>query len=123
MDDDFAFLVGDFDGCAFLGADIAEWPSKKALVEMFRADGYRVSEGQYLVSLDDFDRFVFKELVGPPRPGRIDADNLSEEALIAFSQRVSRTLTKAGVRHRFEIYPAAENADMVAYFHYDWPKE
>ncbi|WP_375186157.1 hypothetical protein [Pseudooceanicola sp.] len=103
-----------------LAAEIIKWPSKAELVLMFEADGYAVTEGRYSVRLKDFDHFAFRELGGDISQGCITADHTSTEELIAFSTRVSKTLSKAGVKHRFEIYN--EKEELAAYLHYDWPQ-
>lgn len=88
---------------------------------MFKNDGYQVREGRFSVRLVDFPEFVFRELGGDLGPGCVTADDESTEALVAFSERVSKTLAKAGVKHRFEIYTATDT--LTAYSHHDWPED
>ena len=109
-----------YDDPLFSGG-IDNWPSQSALAEIFRSDGYLVDEGKYSIRLGDFGHFVFRELGGDLGPGKITAESDSTEDLIAFSRRVSGTLAKAGIRHRFEIYSGAD--ELVAYMHWDWPKD
>lgn len=106
---------------AILSAEISGWPSKSDLANMLRADGYSVVEGKYSIRLEDFSHFVFQELGEPAGAGCISADDASVEALIACSSRVSKTLAKAGIRHRFEVYDGDEV--LAAYFHHAWPKD
>ena len=109
------------DDYALLAAEISNWPSKADLVKMFEAEGYAVYEGRYSVRLKDFDHFAFQELGGDLGPGCITADHPSVEAFVAICERVSQTLGKNGIRHRFEVYSGEE--DLAAYLHHDWPKD
>lgn len=106
---------------ATLASEISKWPSKAELVNMFGSDGYAVIEGKYSVRLDDFDHFVFRELGGDLGPGCITADHASTEELVSTCERVSQTLAKAGVKHRFEVY--SEKEELAAYIHHNWPKD
>ena len=106
---------------ATLAAEITKWPSKAELIDIFRDDGFVVSEGRYSVILADFDHFAFRELGGDLGTGCVTADHPSIEELVTFSGRVSQTLAKSGIRHRFEVY--SEKEDLAAYFHHDWPKD
>jgi hypothetical protein len=101
--------------------ELENWPSNSTLAEIFRSEGYLVTEGKYSVSLDDFSHFVFRELGSELGSGTITAESDSTEDLIAFSHRVSRTLANAGIKHRFEIYSEAD--DLIAYIDHDWPKD
>ncbi|WP_374635125.1 hypothetical protein [Paracoccus sp. (in: a-proteobacteria)] len=97
------------------------WPSPDALAQIFLSEGYRVRQGRYSISLDDFEHFEFRELGGDLGPGSISAESASAKALTGFAGRVSQTLAKAGIRHRFEIYSATD--ELIAYLHHDWPKD
>lgn len=110
MDDEYSHLA----------AQISKWPSKSNLANIFRADGYAVTEGSFSVRLIDFDHFVFRELGGDLGSGCVTADHSSTEELVAFCGRVSKTLGNAGVRHRFEVYSSDD--ELTAYMHHDWPK-
>ena len=105
---------------ATLAAEISDWPTKTELVSIFRSDGYAVNEGRYSIRLEDFDHFSFQELGQDLSEGCITADGEVEE-LITFSKRVSATLAKAGVKHRFEVY--SESDELAAYIHHEWPKD
>jgi hypothetical protein len=109
------------DKYAFISAQIDKWPSKNKLANIFKSDGFEVTEGKYSIRLEDFEHFVFRDLGGDLSSGCITADHESAKELVDFSGRVSQTLGKAGVRHRFEVY--SENEELVAYMHYDWPKD
>ena len=106
---------------AIMAAEIDNWPTKSALAEMFRSEGYAVTQGRFSVRLTDFDNFVFRELGGDLQSGSISADSESTDRLIAFASRVSETLKIHSVRHRFEVY--SEIGEMAAYLHHDWPRE
>ncbi len=109
------------DEYALLSASISKWPSKTELANMFKLDGFAITEGTYSIRLNDFDHFVFRELSHDSSTGCITADHKSSEELVAFSGRVSKTLAKSGVRHRFEVY--SEKEELVSYMHHDWPKD
>ena len=109
------------DDCPGFAGELANWPSKAALAQIFRSDGYQICEGRYSIRLEDFEHFEFRELGGDLGPGAVSAESTSTQALTTFAGRVSRTLAKAGIRHRFEIYSATDA--LVAYLHHDWPKD
>jgi len=114
-------LKSDKNEFAILYAGISNWPTKAELIRIFRSDGYAVKEGKYSVRLKDFDHFAFQELGQDISPGIITADHESVEELISFSERVSATLAKAGIRHRFEVY--SETEELAAYIHHGWPED
>lgn len=107
--------------CATLAAEIFNWPSKAQLKCIFENDGYMVREGKYSISLGEVDQFVFRTLENDLNSGTISADHTSMKELVAFAGRVSRTLAKAKVKHRFEVYSV--EGKLVAYVHHDWPKD
>ena len=49
----------------------------------------------------------------------IDADAGSLEEMMRDTKRVSDALARAGIRHRFGLYDAADA--MVGYLHHNWP--
>ncbi|SMX22499.1 hypothetical protein BOA8489_00596 [Boseongicola aestuarii] len=100
--------------------ELDRWPSKSALAEMFKSDGYQVQEGRFAIRLKDFDSFAFRELEGDMGPGVVTAESDSAEELIVFLRRVSQTLADADVRHRFEVYSGTDK--LIAYIHHEWPK-
>ena len=101
------------DDCPGFAGELDDWPSKAALAQ--------ICEGRYSIRLEDFEHFEFRELGGDLGPGAVTAESTSAQALTAFVGRVSRTLAKAGIRHRFEIYSASDA--LIAYLHHDWPKD
>jgi hypothetical protein len=52
---------------------------------------------------------------------QICADADSPEAMLRDGALVSNALTRAAVRHRFEVYEEGHR-EMVGYLHYDWPR-
>ena len=105
---------------AYVAAELAYWPPKSELARLFRRAGLKICEGRFSIRLEEFDRFSFEALGGDSAPS-VDADSRSAAALIAFSQRVSRILAEADLRHRFEIYRGDHKPDLIAYMHHGWP--
>ncbi|MGB0901416.1 hypothetical protein [Halocynthiibacter sp.] len=110
MNDEYAVVAGQIENC----------PSKDELAQVLLSAGYEAYVGRYSIRLEEFDRFSFQELGSDPRTPYIDANHRNVSELIAFSQRVSRTLADAHIKHVFEIYDA--NEELAAYLHHNWPK-
>lgn len=106
---------------ATLAAQIFNWPTKAELVSIFRSDRYAVKEGKYSIVLEDFGHFAFRELGQDLGEGCISAYHESVEELTIFSKRVSATLARVGIKHRFEVY--SNMSELAAYFHHEWPKD
>ncbi len=106
---------------ATLAAELDSWPAKKSLMDLLTSDGFDVAEGKFSIRLNDFEHFVFRELDGGIRSGSITADHVSTRELVDFSHRVSHTLAKGNIRHRFEVYSG--EGELAAYIHHDWPKD
>ncbi len=104
---------------AYLCGEIEKWPSKEALATLLRQAGLKIIVGQYSVRVDDCSHFSFESFgfsVGPA----ISADADDARAMLDDGGKVSRALTIAGLRHRFEIYEH-DGADLVGYLHHNWP--
>jgi hypothetical protein len=103
--------------CPKLFGELGPWPRRTKLTAALIAGGFTVSAGRYAVRIRDLSHFVFDDY-GTKQPV-IDADADSVEEMLRDGARVSAALTKAGMRHRFEVY----DADRVlrGYFHHLWP--
>lgn len=107
------------DMTAVLSGQCSPWPSKEALLHHLRNGGLRVSEGRYSVRVEECEHFVFQHLGGDITDPTIDADAESSERLYRDACLVSSALTKAGIKHRFEVYDS--NDSLVHYLHFEWP--
>jgi hypothetical protein len=106
---------------ASLAAELDIWPTKKSLMDLLTSDGFDVAEGKYSIRLKGFEHFIFRELDGDLGAGSITADHVSTKELVDFSRRVSQTLAKGNIKHRFEVYSGG--GELAAYLHHDWPKD
>ena len=86
---------------------------------ILRSGGLRIQAGQYSVRVEDCSHFVFQEYGGDLGDPSIDADADTVSDMIREGQLVSDVLSRAGFKHRFEIYDDC-NA-LAGYLHYDWP--
>ena len=106
---------------AGISAEIENWPNKNQLCQILESADLTLNVGKYAIRITDFDHFVFRELGGDLSPPCITADAESADELIRQSSIVSEALSIAEVRHRFEVYDG--NDELVAYHHYNWPKD
>ena len=102
------------DDPAILAGDVADWPSKSATVSLLQAAGLTAEVGRYSVRIRDFSHFAFQEYGGD-----LGGPTIEAEALVHDARVVSDALTRAGVRHRFEVYDVERV--LQAYVHHDWP--
>jgi hypothetical protein len=105
---------------AILAADIFNWPSKTQLKHILEADGYEVTEWMCSQSLGEMGYFVFRAMEDDSNSGVISAEHATINEFVAFTPRVSRTLTKANIEHRFDLY--SDKGELIAYLHHDWPQ-
>ncbi|GGE59878.1 hypothetical protein GCM10007421_38200 [Halopseudomonas oceani] len=106
---------------AGLSGEIENWPSKDEMCQILEAANLSLNVGEYAIRIQGFDHFVFREFGGDLGAPCITADEESAEELIRQSSIVSKALTVAGLRHRFEVYDG--NDELVAYHHHNWPKD
>ena len=106
---------------AGISAEIENWPSKDEMCRILKAANLSLNVGKYAIRINGFDHFVFREFGGDIDSPCITADAESAEELVMQSSTVSNALSVAGVKHRFEVYDG--NDELVAYHHYNWPKE
>lgn len=107
------------DSSAHIDGDLAQWPSKERMAQILRDAGLKIYVGTYSIRVEDCSHFVFQEYGGDLGNPTIDADADSPEDMLREGELVSNALAKAGIIHRFEIYPQRDG--MVAYLHYNWP--
>ena len=107
------------DDPAILAGDVADWPSKSATLSLLQAAGLTAEVGRYSVRIRDFSHFAFQEYGGDLGGPTIEAEAPSVEALVHDARVVSDALTRAGVRHRFEVYDVGRA--LQAYVHHDCP--
>lgn len=104
---------------AVLGSQIDGWPSKEEMCHLLKSANLNLNIGKYSIRIADFDHFVFREYGGDLGGPCITADAEAVEELERQSKMVSEALSKAGIRHRFEVYDGKD--ELVAYFHHKWP--
>ena len=89
------------------------------MAAILRDAGLTVAVGRYSVRVEDCSHFLFQNYGGDLGEPTIDADAESLEEMMRDGTLVSDALARAGIRHRFELYDAADA--MVGYLHHDWP--
>ncbi len=107
------------DASVNIAGELSTWPDKDRMATILRNAGLRVYVGRYSIRVEDCARFVFQEYGGDLGDPSIDADAGSLEEMMRDGKLVSDALARAGIRHRFELYNAAN--EMVGYLHHDWP--
>jgi hypothetical protein len=74
--------------------------------------------GQYLIVRADHDaRITFEKITATEF--LLAGEASTKEGLAVICQQVSAVLSKAQLRHRLELYDAADT--LYQYLHYDWP--
>ena len=109
------------DNSCGLSGQLEKWPTKNGLAELLISCGVKVNVGQYSIRLQEFDHFVFQEYDYNGSTPSIDADAETKEQMLKEASLVSNCLSKAKLRHRFEVYDG--NDELVGYYHYEWPNE
>ena len=107
------------DDCTICG-ECDPWPTKEGMASLLNASGIQANFGAYSVRLLECCGITFECYGGDLGNPQIQAHPASAEELINAANRVSRALSAAGVRHRFEIYNATEK--LVGYVHHKWPQ-
>lgn len=107
------------DASVHIAGELSTWPDKHGMAAILRDAGLRVYVGRYSVRVEDCSHFVFQELGGDLGEPSIDADAASLDEMMRDGKLVSDALARAGIRHRFELYDAAN--EMVGYLHHGWP--
>jgi hypothetical protein len=104
---------------AHIAGQVAVWPTKDRMAMIIRDAGLRVHVGWYSVRVEDCSHFVFQEYGGDLGEPSIDADADSVDDMMREGRLVSEALSRAGVKHRFEIYDDGNR--LAGYLHHDWP--
>ena len=104
-----------------LSGQLEKWPTKIEMAELLISCGLPVIVGKYSLRLQEFDHFVFQEYDSSGNSPSIDADAETKEQMLKEANLVSKCLSKAKIRHRFEVYDG--NEKLVGYYHYEWPNE
>jgi hypothetical protein len=93
------------------------WPTKDRMAAILRANGLRVHVGRYSIRIEDCSHFVFQEYGGDLGDPAIDADTVTD--MIREAGLVSGALSRADIKHRFEIYDDCDT--LAGYLHHLWP--
>ena len=104
---------------AHLAAELVSWPTKDRMATILRTAGLHIYVGRYSIRVEDCSHFVFQEYGGDISAPSVDADADSVEDMMRDSRLVSDALSRAEIRHRFEIYN--EHNQLSGYLHYEWP--
>jgi hypothetical protein len=88
---------------------------------ILRGAGLRIQAGQYSLRVQDCSHFVFQEYGGDLGDPTIDADADTLAEMICESRLVSEALSRAGIKHRFEIYDDSNRDHLAGYLHHQWP--
>lgn len=107
------------DASFHISGELSPWPEKDHLALLLRDAGLIVRVGRYSLRVESCSHFVFQEYGGDIGEPSIDADADSLPKLLHDAKLVSHALTRARVRHRFELYDHHNNR--VGYLHHDWP--
>ena len=109
------------DNYSSLSGQLEKWPTKSEMAELLISCGISVNVGKYAIRLQKFDHFVFQEYDFNGSMPSIDADAETKEQMLKEASQVSKCLSKAKLKHRFEVYDG--NDEIVGYYHYEWPNE
>jgi hypothetical protein len=104
---------------AHIAGQLAVWPTKDHIAMILRNGGLRIQVGRYSVRVEDCSHFVFQEYGGDLGDPSIDADADTVDEMIREGRLVSDALSRAGVKHRFEIYDDCNT--LAGYLHHNWP--
>jgi hypothetical protein len=104
---------------AHIAGQLDCWPTKDHMALILRDGGLRVQEGRYSLRVEDCSNFVFQEYGGDLGDPAIEAGADTVEDMIREGQLVSDALSRAGIRHRFEIY--TDGNELAGYIHHQWP--
>jgi hypothetical protein len=107
------------DTSVHIAGELSTWPDKHRMAKILHKGGLNVYVSKYSVRVEDCSHFSFEHYGGDIGEPIIDADADSLDEMMRDAKRVSAALAAAGIRHRFELYDAAN--EMVGYVHYDWP--
>src|SRR5258706_13763577 len=102
-----------------VAGELSPWPAKDYLAGVLRSAGLNIYVGQYSIRVEDCSHFFFENYGGDICEPTIDADAGSVEEMTRDAKLVSDALSRAAVKHRFELYDVDNK--MVDYLHYDWP--
>ena len=106
------------DAYVHIDGELSTWPSKAGMAAVLRDAGLKVYVGRYSIRVEDCSHLVFQEYGGDLGDPTIDADAGSLDEMMRDGKVVSDALARAKIRHRFELYDAANQ--MVGYLHHDW---
>jgi hypothetical protein len=104
---------------ASISGDLASWPTKVEMAAILSDAGLKVTVGRYSIRVDDCEHFVFQEYGGDLGDPSVDADANTVDDLVRDGRLVSDALSRAGVRHRFEVYD--DHGKLAGYLHHEWP--
>ena len=104
---------------AHIAGQLAVWPTKDHMAIILRNGGLRILVGRYSVRVEDCSHFVFQEYGGDLGDPSIDADSDTVADMIRDGRLVSEALSRAGVKHRFEVYDDCDT--LAGYLHHEWP--
>ena len=105
------------DYSAMACGQIGRRSSPAEIASSLRANGVNADHNQYCVRVLDCSHFKFVFVDGF---ADIDADADRTEAMLADASVVSTALSKAKIKHCFEVYDY--NDTLVRYLHHDWPQ-
>jgi hypothetical protein len=109
------------DTSANIEGELASWPTKRQMAAILRDAGLRIRVGRYSIRVEDCSWFVFQHYGGDLCDPCIESDADSSEQMLRDGKLVSDALSRAGIRHRFEVYDHRD--EMVGYLHHEWPLE
>ena len=104
---------------AHIAGELAIWPSKDQMERILQEGGLRAQVGQYSVCVEECSHFVFQQYGGDLGDPVIDADADTVANMIREGGLVSAALSRAGIKHRFEIYDSFKT--FAGYLHHNWP--
>jgi hypothetical protein len=104
---------------AHIAGQLAVWPTMDCMTAILRDGGLRIQVGRYSLRVQDCSHFVFQEYGGDLGDPAIDADADTVADMIREGGLVSDALSRAGVKHRFEIYNDSDK--LAGYLHHQWP--
>jgi hypothetical protein len=104
---------------AHISGQIVDWPTKDQMVAILSNAGLRVYVGSCSIRVQNCSHFVFQEYGGDLGDSVVDAHADTVEDMMREGRLVSEALTRAAVKHSFEIYD--DNNVLSGYLHHNWP--
>ncbi len=102
---------------AHIAGELSPWLGKLELARLLEDAGLVVTVGEYSIRVRNNSHFVFQNYGGDLGDPTIDASADTIESLTSDARTVSDVLSRAGIRHRLEVYDS--NNELLDYLHHE----